>query len=179
VPGVPFRHEFKVTGSTPVYWGIRAGVSLYSNPYPVSAGPANNGFEPISWSVSNTTKYPTGCVGCTPGALVDPGLAAGQTETIPLLAPGVRSTPRLTQLDIGLFRTFKFRERYSLIPTVNIFNLTNTNAVISPTAWATTLPLLTSGQCSGRSNPAGCGIGGPITGFTHPRILRLSMQFMF
>jgi hypothetical protein len=182
VPGVPFRHEFKVTGSSPIYWGIRAGVSLYSNPYPGSAGPANNGFEQVSWSITNTTKYPTGCVGCTPGALVDPGLAAGQTETIPLLAPGARSTPRLTQIDISFFRTFKFRERFSLVPTVNIFNLTNTNAVISPTAWAvssTTLPFLSSGQCSGMSNPAGCGIGGPITGFTNPRILRLSMQFMF
>jgi hypothetical protein len=182
VPGVPFRHEFKITGSAPVYWNIRAGVSLYSNPYPGSAGPANDGFEQISWSVTNTTKYPAGCIGCTPGALVDPGLAAGQTETIPLLAPGTRSTPRLNQLDISFSRVFKFRERFSLIPTVNIFNLTNTNAVITPTAWAvstTTLPFLTSSQCSGISNPTGCGIGGPITGFTNPRILRLSLQFMF
>ncbi len=182
VPGVPFRHLFQLTGSAPVYWGVRAGVSFYSSPYPGSAGPANDGFEQISWSVTNTTKYPAGCVGCTPGALVDPGLAAGQTETIPLLAPGVRSTPRLSQLDISFSRIFKFRERFTLTPTVNIFNLTNTNAVITPTAWAvssTTLPFLTPSQCSGISNPTGCGIGGPITTFTNPRILRLALQFMF
>jgi hypothetical protein len=182
VPGVPFRHIFQVTGSLPIHWGVRAGIALYSSPYPGSAGPANNGFEQVSWSVTNTTKYPAGCVGCTPGVLVDPGLVAGQTETIPLLSPGVRSTPRLSQLDLSFSKEFRFRERFRLIPMVNIFNLTNTNAVITPSAWAvssTTLPFLTGSQCSAISNPGGCGIGGPVTTFTNPRILRLSMQFFF
>ncbi len=182
VPGVPFRNEFKVTGSVPVYWKIKVGVSLYSNPYPGSAGPDSDGFEQISWSVTNTTKYPAGCVGCTPGALVDPGLAAGQTETIPLLAPGARSTPRLNQLDFSFSRTFKIRERFSLVPSANIYNILNSNAVITPTSYSvssTTLPFLTNSQCAGMGNPAGCGIGGPISTFTNPRILRLSLQFLF
>ncbi len=182
VPGVPFRNQFQITASAPIYWKIRAGIAFYSSPYPGSAGPGNDGFEQVSWSVTNTTKYPAGCVGCTPGALVDPSLAAGQTETIPLLAPGTRSTPRLNQMDINFSRTFKFGERYSLIPTANIFNLLNSNAVITPTAWSissTTLPFLTGSQCAAMSGPAGCGIGGPITSFTNPRILRLALQFMF
>ncbi len=182
VPGVPFRHEFKVTGSTPLYWKVNLGVSFYSNPYPGTAGPDNDGFTQVFWSVTNTTKYPAGCIGCTPGALVNPNLAAGQTETIPLLAPGARSTPRLNQLDFSFSRPFKFRERFSLTPTVSIYNMLNSNAVITPTSWSvstTTLPFLTSSQCSGIGNPAGCGIGGPITTFTTPRILRLAVQFMF
>ena len=182
VPGVPFRHEFKVTGSTPLYRGVTLGVSFYSNPYPGTAGPDNDGFAQVFWSVSNTTRYPTGCVGCTPGALVNPNLAPGQTETLPLLAPGARSTPRLNQLDISISRPFKFRERFSLIPSANIYNMLNSNAVITPTSWSvssTTLPFLTSSQCAAISNPAGCGIGGPISTFTTPRILRLSLHFMF
>ena len=187
VPGVPFRHEFKITGSTPLYWKVNIGVSLYSNPYPSTAapgtaGPDNDGFAQVFWNVTNTTKYPAGCVGCTPGAVVNPNLAAGQTETIPLLAPGVRSTPRLNQLDFSFSRSFKFRERFSLTPSASIYNILNSNAVITPTSWAvttTTLPYLTSSQCSGMGTPAGCGIGGPITTFTTPRILRLSLHFVF
>jgi len=182
VPGVPFRNEFKVSGSVPVYWKIKVGVSLYSNPYAGSAGPANDGFEQINWAVSNTTTYPAGCQGCTPGAKVDPNLAAGQTVTIPLIAPGTRSTPRLNQLDFSFSRTFKFREKWSFVPSANIYNILNSNAVISPTSYSvssTTLPFLASSQCSGMGSPAGCGIGGPITTFTTPRILRLSLQFMF
>ncbi|HEX6894560.1 MAG TPA: carboxypeptidase regulatory-like domain-containing protein, partial [Bryobacteraceae bacterium] len=83
VPGVPFRHEFMVTGSTPLYWKVNFGVSLYSNPYPGTAGPENDGFTQVFWSVTNTTKYPARCIACTPGAVVDPNLAAGQTETLP------------------------------------------------------------------------------------------------
>jgi hypothetical protein len=182
VPGVPFRNEFKVTGSMPIYWKIKLGLSFYSNPYPGSAGPDSDGFQQINWSVTKTTRYPTGCTGCTAGALVDPNLATGQTETIPLLAPGARSTPRLNQLDLSFSRTFKFRERFSLVPSANIYNILNSNAVVTPTSYSvssTTLPFLTSSQCSGMGSPTGCGIGGPISTFTNPRILRLSLQFLF
>ena len=113
---------------------------------------------------------------------MDPNLAPGQTVSVPLLAPGTRSTPRLNQLDLSFSRTFRFREKWSLIPSANIYNILNSNAVITPTAWSvstTTLPFLTSSQCSGMGSPTGCGIGGAITTFTTPRILRLSLQFMF
>lgn len=90
--------------------------------------------------------------------------------------------PRLNQLDFSFSRTFRFREKWNLIPIANIYNILNSNAVITPTAWSvssTTLPFLTSSQCSSAGSPTACGIGGPITMFTTSRILRLSLQFTF
>src|SRR5260370_2709620 len=32
IPGIPYRHEFKLTGSVPLKWGFQVSGSLYSNP---------------------------------------------------------------------------------------------------------------------------------------------------
>src|SRR6202030_794699 len=101
------------------------------------------------------------------GCAVDPGLSGLQgLETINLVAPGQVRTPRLNQFDLSLKRTFKFRERYVLEPTVQVFNLTNTNAaVVQSVALGTTVaPYLPSSACAASSvgSAPNCGLGGSV-----------------
>src|SRR5205814_6401161 len=87
----------------------------------------------VTWTISRTTRYPTDC-NC--GALAGTVVASGLTNTslsIPLVAPGSRYLDRLTQLDLGLRRNFKLGERHVLQAQMDIFNLTNSNAVLSET----------------------------------------------
>ena len=99
-------------------------------------------------------------------------------------------TPRLNQLDLSVKRTFKFREKYVLEPTIQVFNLLNTNAaVVQSTALSAAYsatspgvaPFLTEKQCSSSTvgSFANCGLGGAITTITNPRILRLALLFRF
>jgi hypothetical protein len=129
--------------------------------------------------------------GPTVGCPIDPGFNALQgSETINLVAPGQVRTPRLNQLDLSLKRTFKFRERYVLEPTVQVFNLMNTNAaVVQSTSLSASYsatspgvaPFLTHSQCGSSTvgSFANCGLGGAVTTITNPRILRIALLFRF
>jgi hypothetical protein len=122
---------------------------------------------------------------------IDPGFNALQgSETINLVAPGQVRTPRLNQLDISFKRTFRFREKYVLEPTVQWFNLLNTNAAVAQsTALAASYsatsagvaPFLSSSACSGSTvgSFANCGLGGAVTTITNPRIMRVALLFRF
>ena len=125
------------------------------------------------------------------GCPIDPNFNALQgSETINLVSPGQVRTPRLNQLDLSVKRTFKFRERYVLEPTVQVFNIMNTNAaVVQATALSASYsatsagvaPFLTASQCSSStvSKFANCGLGGAITTITNPRLLRVALMFRF
>jgi hypothetical protein len=188
IPGIPYRHEFKLVGSVPLKWGFELNGSLYSNPV-YSTNFATNlafnnitqvyspaayfagqtqGFSAVNWSITPTTKYPADCRCPNPGGLVDPGLKQG-SELIPLVAPGSRLTPRLNQIDIGVRRLFHPRGNMTLSAQAEIFNVINANTVLTEsetlgTSVATYLP---------------GGIGGQPSAIANPRMLRLSMQFKF
>jgi len=180
--------------------GLVFSASLYSNRYQGNfagsgtVGGTNNGYLARTWSVSSTTRYPADCAQCpndptvtTPTIingvsfptkmLVDPGLKQG-SETIQLVAPGSVLTPRLNQLDLSVKKSFRFREKYVLEPTLQAFNILNSNAAVTQsTSVSTTVsPFLTSGCSSGLST---CGVGGPITTITNPRLLRVALMFRF
>jgi hypothetical protein len=186
VPSPPWQNEFKAQGSMLIHWGIYGSISFYSNRYQGSFTPlgstgavVNNGYLARTWTITAATKYPTNCVGCTPGALVDPGLLQG-AEVINLVAPGQVLTPRLNQFDVSFKRTFKFKEKYVLEPTVQIFNLFNSNAATteSTALGGDTSPFLPKSACTS-SSPANCGLGGVVTVITNPRLLRLAALFRF
>jgi hypothetical protein len=182
--------------------GIVASSSLYSNRYQGNfagsgtVGGTNNGYLARTWAISAATRYPADCALCPNDpsgatvvvngvtypekAIVDPGLKQG-AETINLVAPGQVLTPRLNQLDLSFKKTFRLREKYTIEPTVQIFNILNSNAAVSQSvAVSTTVaPFLTSSQCSGTSNLVNCGVGGPVTTITNPRLLRLALMFRF
>jgi hypothetical protein len=180
---VPWRNEFKLMGTVPIKWGVEASASLYSSPaFGATPGVGFTGFEgfkTVSWTVSPATVYPANCVGCTPGTRVDPGLNQG-SETITLVAPGSRLTPRLNQLDVGIRKSFRFRERFTLVGEAQVFNMTNSNApLVESFALGTdAAPFLAPSACGG-SAAANCGTGGTVSSFQNPRLLRLSMQLKF
>ncbi len=127
--------EEKLEGNLPLWYRFEIGASLYSdpvyntnftvnnvpfvpygvtNPETVFAG-AEQGFKEVYWTLTSGTRYPTNCNCSAPGAIVDPGLAQG-SETIMLVAPGSRLTPRLTQLDVAIRRAFLFHEHWTIKP---------------------------------------------------------------
>ena len=188
IPGIPYRNEFKLTGSVPLKWGFQMSTSLYSDPV-YSTNFATNvatnnttmvysplayfagqtqGFYAVNWSITPTTRYPADCICPNPGGLVDPGLRQG-SELIPLVAPGTRFTPRLNQLDIGLRKIFHPRENMTLSAEGQIFNIINANTVLteSETLGTSVKPYLPGG------------IGGQPSAIANPRMLRLALQFKF
>jgi hypothetical protein len=188
ITGIPYRNEFKITGNVPLRWGIQASMSLYSDPV-FSTNFATNiatnntnmvyspaayfagqqaGFSAVNWSITPSTRYPADCNCPNPGGMVDPGLKQG-SEVIPLIAPGSRLTPRLNQLDIGVRRLFHPRENMTLSGEVQVFNLINSNTVLteSYTLGTSIKPYIAGGP------------GGQPSVIANPRMLRLSLQFKF
>src|SRR5262249_45712285 len=152
-------NEFKIQGAVPIRWGFVFSTSLYSSRYSegVTGGVASNGYLNRTWTLTAASTYPRNCVGCTPGARVFPtGFVLGQaSETIQLAAPGQVLAPRLNQLDLSIKKTFKFRERFVIEPTVQSFNVLNSNAaVIEAVALGPdAAPLLPKSAC-GSGSPA-------------------------
>jgi hypothetical protein len=68
-----------------------------------------------------------------------------------------------------------------LEPEVQIFNLLNSNAAVTQaTAVSTTIaPFLPKSACSATTGLVNCGVGGPVTTLTNPRIMRLALLFRF
>jgi hypothetical protein len=183
ITGVPYRNEFKLQGSVPIKWGVEVSASYYSQPvystnFNITGGAvgaplaafdgAISGFKMVNWSITPSTKYPTDCNCPNPGAVVDPNLKQG-SEIIELIAPGSRLTPRQSQLDLAVRKTFHIREKYRVAGEVQLFNLVNSNAVLteSYTLGGTVKPYLSSGP------------GGTPSVIQNPRMLRLSAQFHF
>ena len=198
ISGVPYRNEFKLSSNVPIKWGIEAGVSLYAAPvystnFTTNLASANNlspapavftgaqqGFYVVNWTISSTTRYPTDCNCSTPGQVVDPNLKQG-SEVIPLVAPGARLTPRLSQLDLTFRRIFRFQDKYSISTEVSIFNLLNQSVALteSEALGSSAKIYMTGSECSSYGNPANCGIGGVPSVISNPRMFRLSMQIRF
>ena len=198
--GVPYRHEFKLSGNFPIKYGVEAALSLYNAPVSSTNYAANlpatimgqvrdaqtmtgavQGFYTVNWSVGPTTKYPTDCNCATPGQLVDPNLKQG-TEVIQLVAPGSRLTPRLDQLDLTLRRNFHVREKYTISAEFTMFNLLNQSVALTESESLGTNNVhlfMTSSECSAVGNPTNCGIGGSPSVISNPRMFRLSTQIKF
>jgi hypothetical protein len=187
ISGVPYRNEFKLQTNVPIKWGIEANASIYSDPVfsnnyatsiatlatapplPLSVFTGQQqGFKTVNWSITPSTTYPLDCKCPTPGAVVDPGLKQG-AAVIPLIAPGSRLTPRLTQFDIGARKVFRIREKYTLMGEVQLFNVINASTVLteSQTLGPTAKPYLEGGP------------GGTPSVILNPRMMRLNLQFKF
>jgi hypothetical protein len=103
--------------------------------------------------------------------------ARGADQAIPLVAPGSRFLDRVVQLDLGMRRVFRIRERMSLSAQLDVFNVNNSHAVLIETqnlgtSGANTFTGLVSTFRDG-------GPGGTPTTLLTPRILRLAVQFKF
>ncbi len=190
ISGIPYRNEFKLQTNIPLKYGVEVNASLYSDPVFSSnfAGSASGnslalagvsplfllggnvgGFKMVNWPVSSSTKYPANCNCPNPGGLVDPGQVSGLTETVELVAPGARFTPRLNQFDLGIRKIFHIREKYTLMAEGQIFNLFNVGTVLteSYTLGSSVTPYLAGGP------------GGTPSVIENARMLRLNLQVKF
>jgi hypothetical protein len=184
VPSPPWHNEFKVHGSIPIRWGVVGSLAFssvrmggYTFPTGGSSANQNNGFLARQWTITGTTVYPTDCKCALAGQKVDPniGSAFGQSSiTVQLVPPGAVLTDRLNELDIGVRRVFRFREKYRLEPEIQVFNLLNSNAAITQSE---SLPASAAASSIAAFLPGGR--GGNITFYTPPRTTRLSLQFHF
>ena len=203
VGSLPWQNEFKANAAIPIRWGFIGSMSFYSNRYQgvsflgglgASGGGANDGYLARTWSLSGSSVYPSNCVGCTAGdpvfkkgVNVPANFVLGQgPETINLVAPGQVLTPRLNQLDVGLKKTFTFRDRFKVEPEVQAFNILNSNAAVTQSTslgsslGSDTAPFLPKSACTGAAAASpNCGLGGLVTVITNPRLLRVALLVRF
>ena len=165
---LPFRSDFKLAGSMPLYKGFDVSWVWNSSP---------NVERYTNWDVTRALRYPTDCSHCPNDstgakALVLSGvttLAQQPSIRIPFIAPGSRYQDRLSQLDLGIKRNFKFRESMRMQLQLDVFNVTNSNTVLVQGQNMTTLS----------ANLGPNGVGGTPTQILQARLMRLAMQFHF
>src|SRR6185503_18225170 len=127
--GIPFSKTLKLAGSYPLPFGVTFSAVLQANqpsPPTTAATTANMTFT------RGTTKYPTNCPApCPAGQIIGPSAIMNQTSLAIALTPmSSFMFERITQLDVKVSKTFKFN-RVSVLPTFEMFNLNNSDAIIS------------------------------------------------
>jgi hypothetical protein len=124
VPGIPFRHEWKVAASHPLPWGLQAGVSFVSYPGATCNCPGSSATAPApAWPGPLNVLW-------TPTPDVFPGGQRTESVTAHLIAPGTKYLERWNQLDV----TLKWKTnvgRFELLPSFEVYNLLNSNVVLN------------------------------------------------
>jgi Carboxypeptidase regulatory-like domain len=130
----PYRKNYKLAGSLPPFWGFTVSAAFQSN-------------EPLTASrrmtaTRGTTRYPADCPSpCPAGQVILPSTVFYQpTLTFNIEPESSVFVERITQLDFKVTRTFRYG-RISVIPTFEVFNINNSDAIIS---YVTTNALSTS-----------------------------------
>jgi hypothetical protein len=123
---IPFRPSWKMSGTRDVGYGINVSFAFQNN-----AGPNSSRVMTVT---RNSTRYPDNCPSpCPAGQIIMPTSAFGSgqsTLTYNLVSPRATSVERIVQLDFKVSRTFRFG-RYSVLPTFEVFNVNNSDAIIS------------------------------------------------
>jgi hypothetical protein len=80
-----------------------------------------------------STRYPANCPSpCPAGEIIMPTAVFGQTTMSYMLESARQSSvERIVQLDFKVARTFRFGSRIQVLPTFEVFNLNNSDAIIS------------------------------------------------
>ena len=119
--GLPYLHEFKLSGSYQLPWEIQVNAALQSYSGPQLA---------TRWNIGRTTRYSSNCLApCVPGALVIPNMTPAN-YILDLTAPGTQYYDRLNQLDLGFRKIFRVG-RYQFSGQADFFNFLNAGYVKS------------------------------------------------
>jgi hypothetical protein len=122
--GIPYRKNFKMSGTVPIIWGINASAVFQSN----------NGVASSRTMVPTrgSTRYPATCPApCPAGEIIMPSALFGQTTlTVNLVDGDTVYTDRINQLDLRFGRTFQW-SRVRITPSLEIFNSNNSDAIIT------------------------------------------------
>ena len=121
---IPYRPSVKLSATRTIGWGVNVSMAFQNNSSPTSSR---------SMTVTRgSTRYPANCPApCPAGQIIMPAATFGQTTlTYQLEPPRATSVERIVQLDFKVSRTFRFG-RYSVLPTFEVFNINNSDAIIS------------------------------------------------
>jgi hypothetical protein len=126
---------------------------------------------------------PVDCTACPANTVILPARFSGDPSvTVQLVPSGVRYLPRWNQLDLGLRRTFRFRN-YTIQPQINLFNAFNSNTILGEGTSLTTRlnPLNSAGVTSPNytyltNDPEK---GGTPTSILQPRLIQIGAQIRF
>jgi hypothetical protein len=122
---IPWRPQFKLSGTKEIGWGVNLSVSFQNNSSPTSSK--------IMTVTRGATRYPANCPSpCPAGEIIMPTASFPGQASMSYMLESARqsSVERIVQLDIKVARTFRFG-RYQLLPTFEVFNLNNSDAIIS------------------------------------------------
>jgi hypothetical protein len=121
---VPYRKSFKLSGTVPLPWGINMSAVFQSNNGTASSR--------LMIATRGITRYPASCPApCPAGQIIAPSNVFGQTSlAVALVDADTVYTDRITQLDLRFGRTFQFG-RVRVIPSLEIFNVNNSDAIIT------------------------------------------------
>ena len=123
VPGIPFRHEFKVAGSHPLPWGLQAAVSFLSYPGATCNCPGAVTPPLGGWA------GPLNVLWAVPPA-VFPGGQRTEPVTAHLIAPGSKYLETWNQLDVAVKWSTR-AGRFEFLPAFEVFNLLNSSVVLN------------------------------------------------
>ena len=121
---IPWRPQFKMSGTREIGWGINLSMSFQNNASPTSSR--------IMTVTRGTTRYPANCPSpCPANEIIMPTATFGQTTMSYMLESARQSSvERIVQLDLKIARTFRFG-RVQVLPTFEVFNVNNSDAIIS------------------------------------------------
>ena len=122
---VPFKNTLKLAGSYPLPYGILFSAALQSN------RPRDNASH-LMTITRGVSRYPANCAApCPANAIIGPTSVMGQsTLSVQLDPTSTVLAERINQFDFKVQRTFRFG-RVSVLPTVEVFNVNNSDAIIS------------------------------------------------
>ena len=190
-PEVPFRHEFKLNASLPLWYGFEVSGTFQSYPGQLKANtpfPAPDA-PGLSWTITpGATTYPADCAfaGCSGVVLPSrAGVAGDPSIVLQLVPPARRYMPRWNQVDLALRRTFTFGNLH-MQAQLEVFNAFNANTVLTEgTALSTRLnpfvpgtqPAVTAPNYTFSSDDATS--GGTPNSILSPRLVRIGAQIRF
>jgi hypothetical protein len=122
---IPWRPQFKMSGTREVAYGINVSMSFQNNSSPTSSR--------IMTVTRGTTRYPANCPSpCPAGEIIMPTASFPGQASMSYMLESARqsSVERIVQLDLKVARTFRFG-RVQVLPTFEVFNLNNSDAIIS------------------------------------------------
>jgi hypothetical protein len=121
---IPFNKNFKLAGSYPLPYGMQLSGAFQSQ---VGIASSRN----LGSITRNVDRYPAACPApCPAGAVILPATYNPATLTVALVPSGTVFTDRVNQLDLKASKTFR-RGRVSITPSVEAFNINNSDAIVS------------------------------------------------